>query len=396
GGAYGTASPDAGAGMYGESADYGGGYGDAYGAGASGIAMPGPAAGAAAARLRGQVFAVLVALLIALVGLRLGRGVAERRRPRARVAYGHVGRGVSAALGSTILEVSRGNAIPHAAVCGGRGRCSTCRVRVSGGAAALSQVQEDEQRVLARIGAPKNVRLACQARLLGDVEVTPLLPAASGPDAAGARPDYAQGREQEIAVLFADLRGFTRLAETKLPYDVVFILNRYFAAMGRAVEAADGRLDKFIGDGVMALFGIERGVEDGCARALAAAVEMGRRLDDLNAALAHDLAEPLRIGIGIHAGPAIVGEMGYGDAVAITAIGDTVNVASRLEAASKELAAELVISAEVAVRAGIDASGLAHHEIDIRGRREPLAVHAVERAQAIKNLLPPETTIVRR
>jgi len=394
----GTASSDVYGGAYGggSGAAYGGGgaYGGdgAYGAGASGIAMPGPAAGAGAARLREQAFALLTALLIVLVLLRLLRGVAERRRPQARVAYGHVGRGVATAQGTTLLEVSRRHAVPHASVCGGRGRCSTCRVRVSAGAESLSDPMEDEHRVLARIGAPDNVRLACQARVQGDVEVTPLLPAASGPSAAGGRPGYVQGREQEIAVLFADLRGFTRLSENKLPYDVVFILNRYFAAMGAAVEAADGRLDKFIGDGVMALFGIDRGVEDGCVRALAAAVEMGRRLEDLNRELAHDLDAPLRIGIGIHAGPAIVGQMGYGEAAAITAIGDTVNVASRLEAASKEFAAELVLSADLAARAGIDTGGLTGHEVALRGRREPLAVFAVARAKTVADLLPPGAT----
>lgn len=397
----GAASSDVYGGAYGGGAGAAYGGGDAYGgdgaygasgAGASGIAMPGPAAGAGAARLREQAFALLTALLIVLVLLRLLRGVADRRRPQARVAYGHVGRGVAAAHGTTLLEVSRRHAVPHASVCGGRGRCSTCRVRVSAGAEFLSDPREDEHRVLARIGAPGNVRLACQARVRGDVEVTPLLPAASGPDAAGARPGYAQGREQEIAVLFADLRGFTRLSENKLPYDLVFILNRYFAAMGAAVEAAGGRLDKFIGDGVMALFGIDRGVEDGCVRALAAAVEMGRRLEDLNRALAHDLDAPLKIGIGIHAGPAIVGQMGYGAAASITAIGDTVNVASRLEAASKEFAAELVLSADLAVRAGIDTGGLTGHEVALRGRREPLAVFAVARAKTVAGLLPPRTT----
>ena len=75
------------------------------------------------------------------------------------------------------------------------------------------------------------------------------------------RADFAQGSEREIAILFVDIRGFTGLAEGRLPYDVVFVLNRYFAAMGRAVEAAGGRVDKFIGDGVMALFGIESGPE---------------------------------------------------------------------------------------------------------------------------------------
>src|SRR5205814_7500895 len=134
----------------------------------------------------------------------------------------------------------------------------------------------------------------------------------------------------------ADIRGFTALSEGRLPYDIVFVLNRYFAAMGRAVESAGGRVDKFIGDGVMALFGVSNTPEEGCRQALAAARLMSVRLVELNEALRAELNEPLRIGIGIHAGSVIVGEMGYGSATTITAIGDAVNTASRLESLCKE------------------------------------------------------------
>src|SRR6185436_18045659 len=98
------------------------------------------------------------------------------------------------------------------------------------------------------------------------------------------------------------LRSFTQLSEKKLPYDLVFLLNRYFAETGHAVETAGGRIDKFIGDGVMALFGLDSGVEAGCREALAAAKAMSERMVSLNHALAHDVPEPLKIGIGVHTG----------------------------------------------------------------------------------------------
>src|SRR5690606_23643483 len=161
--------------------------------------------------------------------------------------------------GATVLEAIRGAGIPHAAVCGGRGRCSTCRVRVGRGAEHLPPPGPDELRVLDRIGRPPQVRLACQIRPVADLEVTPLLPPTATARDGLPAPGYRHGQEREIAILFADLRGFTGLADSRLPYDVVFILNRYFDAMGRAVEQAGGRLDKFIGDGVMALFGVEAG-----------------------------------------------------------------------------------------------------------------------------------------
>src|SRR5262249_3392541 len=158
-----------------------------------------------------------------------------------------------------------------------------------------------------------------------------------------SRPGYLHGAEREIVILFGDLRSFTQLSEKKLPYDLVFLLNRYFAETGHAVEAAGGRIDKFIGDGVMALFGLDSGVGAGraCRGALAGAKEWAGRMNPLNAALFHDIPEPLRIGIGIHTGPAIVGEMGYGTAVSITAVGDSVNTASRIEALTKTYACEL-------------------------------------------------------
>ena len=186
--------------------------------------------------------------------------------------------------------------------------------------------------------------------------------------------------------MFADIRGFTALSEGRLPYDVVFILNRYFAAMGRAVESAGGRVDKFVGDGVMALFGVEEDSASGCRAALAAARLMSERLVELNELLSTELSEPLRIGIGLHAGPAIVGEMGYGDASAITAIGDLVNTASRLEALTKEYAAELVVSMEVVTLAGLDLPGGRRDDIDIRGRRERLAIAVFESARELPGM----------
>jgi adenylate cyclase len=143
------------------------------------------------------------------------------------------------------------------------------------------------------------------------------------------------------------------------------------------VEGADGRLDKFIGDGVMALFGIEEGPEEGCRRALDAARRMAMGLSRLNEALKMDLDQMLKLGIGIHCGPAIVGEMGHGSAMHLTAIGDAVNTASRLESATKDFGAELVISAEVAERAGAEGLGgfdWQHETVTLRGKSEPLAV----------------------
>jgi adenylate cyclase len=323
---------------------------------------------------------------------RLARRAWRRRHGLVRIGYPD-GRFVEVTPGTSVLEASRMAGIPHAHVCGGRGRCSTCRIRVRGELHSIDPPNIVEQRVLRRIGAPPNVRLACQLRPRGPIEVTPLLPpfaqALDGRRQAG----FTQGSEREVAILFADIRGFTALAEGRLPYDVVFILNRYFSAMGRAIETAGGRVDKFIGDGVMALFGIDRGAQAGCREALAAARLMSERLAELNASLRAELDRSLRIGIGIHCGPVIVGEMGYGSAAAITAIGDAVNTASRLEELTKEYNCELVVSEETLTRAGLYLTDVPRHEIEIRGRREMLEVITFDRAG---DLPPPGTPPLRR
>jgi adenylate cyclase len=307
---------------------------------------------------------------------RLARRRWQKRHGVSRVTYPN-GRFIDIARGFSVLEASRLLGIPHAAVCGGRGRCSTCRVRVHADAAALPSPGADEAKVLRRLRAGPMVRLACQLRPLGNLRVTPLLPPFAHARDGFARPGISQGGEREIAILFADIRAFTQLAETRLPYDVVFILNRYFAAMGQAVEEAGGHLDKFIGDGVMALFGLESDKRQACRQALAAAALMSERLVELNRALDQDLDAPLRIGIGLHFGPTIVGEIGFSKAISLTAVGDAVNIASRLETATKEYQCELVVSEDLVDRAGVDFADCPRHEIEVRGRQQPLAVRTL-------------------
>jgi adenylate cyclase len=240
-----------------------------------------------------------------------------------------------------------------------------------------------ERRVLQRIGAPPNVRLACQLRPTKDLSVTPLLPAGAQARDGFAQPAYLAGQELTIAVMFADLRSFTGISETKLPYDLVFLLNSYFEAVGAAITVAGGIVDKFVGDGVMALFGVDRDPQTGCRQALSAARAMVDQVAVLSQSMAEDIIEPLRIGIGIHCGPAVVGRMGYGSAIHVTAIGDTVNVASRLQDATKEYGCHLVISEEVARQAGLNIVDLPRHEVTVRNRREALAIFAVNDLAAI-------------
>lgn len=333
--------------------------------------------------------------LLAVVGLCLGGVVAAREVRRAwarrrgvyRVTYPG-GRRVAVEVGTTVLEASRLAGIPHASVCGGRGRCSTCRVRVLQGLEGLPAPTPWESRVLQRVAADPHVRLACQIRPTRDVSVLPLLPATATARDGFARPAYLAGQEREVAVLFADLRQFTRLAERRLPYDLVFFLNRYFETMGAAVERCGGTVNQFTGDGVMALFGLETEPEAACQSALAAAAEIARSVDALTRELAGEIEAPLRVGIGIHAGPAVVGQMGYGVAGYLTAVGDTVHVASRLQDLTKEFDCQLVLSQPVAERARLDLQGLPRHTLTVRNRAEPVVVYVVKDARSLEPSVP--------
>jgi adenylate cyclase len=304
-----------------------------------------------------------------------------RRRLRQRRAYffalSHPTAGtITARGGQSILEALRDAGVPHASVCGGRARCTTCRVRIGGGFEHLPAPSELEAAALQRIGAAENVRLACQTRPSRDLHATPLLPAnASVADAN--RPGGVGGHEQSVAIMFIDLRASTKLGEQRLPYDVVFILNLFFAEMSEALRETRGHYAQFSGDGLMALYGLAADMATGCRDALHGAVAMTKRLQALNDRLSGELREPLQIGIGIHCGEAIVGTMGPPSSPNLSAIGDNVNIAARLEAQCKDYDVTLVISEEAARNAGVDLGRFDVREAPVRGREEPVIVYAV-------------------
>ncbi|HEX2529737.1 MAG TPA: adenylate/guanylate cyclase domain-containing protein [Geminicoccus sp.] len=316
--------------------------------------------------------------LIAIAALyRLGRRIVIARTGSVEIEFPNH-RIVRVPKGSTVLEAARSARLPHASVCGGRGRCSTCRVRVSRGLERLSGPSGSEARVLARIQAQPDVRLACQIRPTHTLQVTPLVAVDRAADEVRRPMDPGQGTERELVVMFADLRGFTRISEQHLPYDVVFLLNRWFALSGQVVERMGGRVDKFIGDGVMALFGLDDGPEAGARAALNAAKAISVGLERISAEMRGELKEPLRLGVGLHAGNVILGELGWGQTIGLTVIGDVVNVASRLETACKEFGAEAVISADVFRLAGIEPP-FEPTLFEVRGRQRSLQVVAVPR-----------------
>ncbi|MHC5655838.1 adenylate/guanylate cyclase domain-containing protein [Stappia sp. ICDLI1TA098] len=321
-------------------------------------------------------------LLAATLAVILIRILIRRIRNTIEITYPG-GRVLKVVPGPTLLEISRMNGIPHADVCGGRARCSTCRTRILDGADTLPAPSTTEARVLQRIGADESVRLACQIRPTAPLVVQPLVPARGVGRVSGTSADaYHWGVEQPVAILFVDLRNFTGMAENRLSYDVVFLLNRYLGETARAIEACGGYVDKFIGDGVMAVFGMNDGLQAGARNALAAVNAIAESMERLNAELKPQLEAPLRIGMGLHCGSVILGRIGAvdnkGASARITALGDVVNTASRLETASKDLGRALVVSQDVLKAAGYTCDPEGEAEIAIRGRKDPLHVFALD------------------
>jgi class 3 adenylate cyclase len=164
------------------------------------------------------------------------------------------------------------------------------------------------------------------------------------------------GERYWLCVLFADIRGFTERSERTDPEATIRLLNLYFSEVTASIHGAGGTLDKFIGDGVMAFFGAPQRLDNPCIPAMMAAQDMLERLPRLNAALALEGEAPVAIGIGVHCGEAVVGNMGSETRNNYTAIGDAVNVASRLEGLTKDVDFPLVCS-ELAFENLIDRTG---------------------------------------
>jgi adenylate cyclase len=324
-------------------------------------------------------FAGALALVLAARGVRV---LAERRGGTIRIIYPD-GRAVRIPKGLSVLDASRRAGIPHASVCGGRARCSTCRVRVLLGSDRLPPPSPIEARVLAPLGADRAVRLACQLKPVADISIWPLMPPAATVRDQDRLDVADSGAERFVAILFVDIRSSTQLVENRLPYDVVFILNRFFEAVGSAITAAGGAPNQFIGDGMMAIFGTETDPGRACGQALEAARLIDWHLSEMNRALANELQEPIEVGIGIHGGEVIIGTMGYREHAQMTAIGEAVHVASRLQELTKEYRCQLVVSEVVGTTAGIPLGAFPRHDIQVRGLSAPLAIRVIDNAATL-------------
>lgn len=248
---------------------------------------------------------------------------------------------------ATILDTSLQAGIPHTSVCGGKARCSTCRVLILNGLEHCSPRSKEEEALAGPLCFTDSIRLACQTTVSGDVTLRRLVLDEDDIELADQEhPDAdlgSVGEEQYMAILFADLRGFTSFAEDQLSYDVIHILNRYFQQMGRAIGQHGGVINNYMGDGLLALFGIGDD-EEPAVKAVRAGWDMLLAMQALNPYIENVYSHRFDIGIGIHYGQVVMGLVGASGHKRMTAIGDAVNLASRIEGANKDAGTNLLIS----------------------------------------------------
>ncbi|MGY4427941.1 adenylate cyclase [Bradyrhizobium sp. F1.13.1] len=292
-------------------------------------------------------FAALVALIGAAIALRQFSGLAA---PKIAISYAG-GPKVLSPLGPTLLEISRANGIAHASACGGRARCGTCRVRIEDGAASLAAPALAERLTLARVNAPEQARLACQIRPTAPLRVLRLVQSAHDmASIATATSDDAAA--QPLCLLYLRIRDIDAIARDRLACDLLFILNEFYGAAGEAIDQNTGRVDRFDGDGLLAIFGQEHGPERGCRDALRAARAIDLALDRLNEKIAAEIGHPVQVGIGIHAGSFVVGRISLGKTSVVSVLGLGVDIAQQLASLARSTNSQVLLSVEAAKYAG--------------------------------------------
>jgi adenylate cyclase len=247
----------------------------------------------------------------------------------------------------SILTTSLEAGIPHTHVCGGHARCSTCRVAIVEGLEYCSPRNAKEQAMTERLRFAPEIRLACQTQVTGNVTVRRLV--LDDEDVRitsqlnkDARPGSI-GEEKHMAILFSDIRGFTSFAEALPPYDVIHALNRYYQEMDTALQLYGGEIDNYMGDGLLALFDGDDPAETSL-RAIKAGLAMLNALAALQPYFEGIYGRRLDMGVGVHYGQVVLGNLGAPRRKRVTVIGDSVNFASRIESANKEAETRFLIS----------------------------------------------------
>lgn len=255
---------------------------------------------------------------------------------------------IRASPDSTVLESMLKANINHIYVCGGNSRCTTCRISIIDGLSNCLPRNEKEKQVADKFGFPQDIRLACQTKIIGNITIRRLvvdeLDIKIVLNQFGNEPGTKLGKEKDLAILFTDIENYTKFAGSFPAYDIVHVLNRYYQTMNEAIVQNHGVLSDVAGDGVLALFGIIEESKNPVLDAVNAVRAMNAALIQFNVYLNQLYDWSVKIRAGINYGKVIVGNFDTGMMHKISAIGDAVNLASRIETANKDFGTQLLIS----------------------------------------------------
>jgi adenylate cyclase len=279
----------------------------------------------------------------------------------------------------TILEASLGAGIPHYHACGGKARCSTCRVVVQEGGELLSKPNKAELNLRKKKKFPENVRLACQTKVIGNgvkiqriiKDETDLNLYVYGSDCENIQ---TVGNEKLMALFFLDIRNFTPFIEQHLPFDVIHIIRRLNIMFNEIIVEHKGKIIEYTGDGFYAVFGFEEPIKEAVNNAYAAGKQILSSLIGLNENyIVKYFDHKIDVGIGLHSGKVIAGKTGVKEHSPYTVMGFPVNVAARLETATKELNNNYIISDD-AYKYLNESNNAQEKQIKLKGVSEPFCV----------------------
>jgi len=279
----------------------------------------------------------------------------------------------------TILQASLEAGIPHYHVCGGNAGCSTCRVVVQQGGEHLSHPNKAELSLRMKKKFPENVRLACQTKVMSnDVKIQRIIRDETDLDlyVYGNHSENLQtiGDEKPMALFFLDIRNFTPFIEQHLPFDVIHIIRRLNIMFNDVIVKHNGKIIEFTGDGIYAVFGFDEPIKEAVNNAYSAGKQILDSLIGLNENYITKYFEhKIDVGIGLHAGKVIVGKTGVKENNPYTVMGFPVNVAARLESATKELNNNFVIS-EYVYKFLNENNNASQKQIKLKGVSEPFCV----------------------
>jgi len=289
---------------------------------------------------------------------------------------------IDASPGSTILKATLKAKINHMHVCGGNSRCSTCRVYVVEGLSNCQPRNEKEKQLAEKLGFPENIRLACQTKIRGNIAIR--RPVVDDLDKKiiltqfGDSSGTKLGQEKDLGILFTDIENFTQFAEAYPAYDVVHVLNRYYQTMNEIIVQYKGIISDVAGDGILALFGAIEDSENCVLDAINTVQDMINALVRFNGYLNQMYDRSFGIRAGINFGKVIVGNFDTGRMSKISAIGDEVNAASRIETANKDLGTRLLISQSAYEKVQGSVEIRKKHRSSLKGKSGEYALYEIK------------------